>query len=86
MAYQVILHRQAQKFFEKQDKKTRTRLQDAIEEIRVKPKGGRHRRRLKGPLANKYRYRVGDLRIIYEVHEDQQVVRVVAVDQRGKIY
>jgi len=27
-----------------------------------------------------------DLRIIYEVHEDQQVVRVVALDRRGKIY
>lgn len=86
MAYRVVLHSQAQKFFAKQDKKTTARLQDAIEEIRVRPKSGRHRRKLRGPLANKYRYRVGDLRIIYEVHEDQQVVRVVAIDRRGKIY
>lgn len=42
------------------------------------------------PLAGKYkglwRYRTGDIRIIYDVDTVQRTIRIVAIDSRGNIY
>jgi mRNA interferase RelE/StbE len=40
--------------------------------------------KMKGEDA--YRYRVGDYRIVYEIHDDKVVVLVVAVKHRKDIY
>ncbi|OIO38944.1 MAG: hypothetical protein AUJ72_01670 [Candidatus Omnitrophica bacterium CG1_02_46_14] len=42
-------------------------------------------KRLKG-YENLYRYRVGDLRVVYEIHEIKKEVAVVAILPRGDVY
>jgi mRNA interferase RelE/StbE len=41
---------------------------------------------LAGAAAGAYRLRVGDYRVIYEVHDDQVVVLVLAIGHRREIY
>ena len=43
-------------------------------------------RPLKGPLKGLWRYRVGDLRIIYEVDKERRTIRVVLIKSRGDVY
>lgn len=42
-------------------------------------------KRLQG-YQNLYRYRVGDLRVVYEINEDRKEVAIVAILPRGDIY
>ena len=41
---------------------------------------------LRGNLAGRYRYRIGDYRIVYLVDEDSKVVSVTLIAHRSKIY
>ena len=37
-------------------------------------------------FINRYRFRVGDYRIIYEIHDDVLVVLILAIGDRKEIY
>ena len=41
---------------------------------------------LKGEYKGLWRYRLGDIRIIYAVDRERRAIRVVAIDNRGDIY
>ena len=88
MAYRVILHRKAQRYYKRQRKDVKNRLNEAIEDLRTRenPRSGTHVGKLKGKLEGKYRYRVGNLRIIYEVHDEGRIIRIATIDGRGDVY
>jgi mRNA interferase RelE/StbE len=41
---------------------------------------------LKGKYKGKWRYKVGDIRIIYTVNEEKRTIRVAEIDNRGDVY
>lgn len=41
---------------------------------------------LKGKYKGKWRYRVGNLRIVYTVNATQRTVSVIEIDNRGDVY
>ncbi|MGN6102455.1 MAG: type II toxin-antitoxin system RelE family toxin [Devosia sp.] len=41
---------------------------------------------LRGPLAGKWKYRVGDVRIIAEIRDSQLLILVIEVGNRREIY
>ncbi len=41
---------------------------------------------LKGEYKGLWRFRIGDIRIIYEVDEVHQTINVIAIDNRGNVY
>lgn len=84
--YRLLLHKRAIKDYQRQDARVKARLTTAFEHLSTNPTAGRHIKRLTGELAHLYRYRVGTLRIIYEVHEDLKIVRVKAITSRGAAY
>ena len=43
-------------------------------------------RPLKGPHQGRWRYRLGNLRIVYTVNEQEKTVRIIAIGPRGDIY
>jgi mRNA interferase RelE/StbE len=43
-------------------------------------------RALKGKYKGLWRYRIGDIRIIYEVDKEKRTIRIVAIDNRGSVY
>ena len=62
--YKIFPHKKAAKYYESLDDKTAKRINKAIEAITRNPLEGPHIKRLKGTLEGKYRYVVGDLRIV----------------------
>ena len=34
----------------------------------------------------RYRYRIGDIRFVYQVDRDNRLIRIVQIDNRGDIY
>jgi mRNA interferase RelE/StbE len=43
-------------------------------------------RALRGPLNNRWRYRVGDYRIICDIQDRRVVILVIEIDHRSRIY
>lgn len=84
--YKAILYKDAIKFYKRTDANLRKRINSAIEVIVQNPRYHIHIKKLQGDLSNMYRYRLGDIRIIYEIHENINTVRIKAIKQRGSAY
>ena len=84
--YKVSLHKKAVKYYEKFDDKTAKRINKAIETMSINPFEGLHIQRLNGRLEGKYRYTVGDLRIVYSVNVEEETILIEAIGPRGDIY
>ena len=41
---------------------------------------------LSGPLAGMWKYRVGDIRIIARIRDDELLILVVTIGNRGHVY
>ena len=84
--YKVFPHKKAVKYYESLDDKTARRINKAIESISRNPLEGLHIKRLRGTHEGKYRYAVGDLRIVYRVNSEEKTVLIEAIGPRGDIY
>ncbi len=84
--YKVILHKNAAKYYRNADKKLQGRINTAIDTILGNPRYHVHIKKLEGGFKDMYRYRLGELRILYEVHEDIKTIRIKAIDVRGSVY
>jgi len=84
--YEVILHKHAAKYYENADKKLQARIAQAIGSISQNPRFHVHIKRLEGELKHMYRYRLGNVRILYEIHEDIKTVRIKTIEARGSAY
>ena len=84
--YKVIFHKNAAKFYGNADKKLQGRIAAAINNIAENPRFHVHIRRLEGELKHMYRYRLGNLRILYEIHDDMKTVRIKTIEARGSAY
>ena len=79
--YKIKYNKAALKFLDKQDKKQRLRIYKAIYQL---PNNG-DIKRLKG-YNNKYRLRVGDFRIIYDKFDNELIISIINIDNRGQAY
>lgn len=84
--YKVILHGRAKKFYENAGIDLQRQLNRAFEQLEENPLYGLHIKRLKGQMEKKYSYRLGGLRIIYEIYKNELIIKVVDIGSRGDIY
>ena len=84
--YEVFLTREAQRFYEEADPVLVRKLNRCFEHLRENPYEHPNIKRLKGPLAGHFRYRVGDWRVIYRVDEEKREVIVMLIVHRSKAY
>jgi len=83
--YRIEIDRDAQKRLARlTDDKLRTRLTNAIEGLRTNPRPPGVKK-LKG-FDQRYRVRVGDFRILYEVRDRLMLVLVLDIGDRKDIY
>lgn len=82
--YRIVLHRAAVGEIRKLPAQIKNRVKSAIDGLGDEPVpvGAI---RLKG-RPNAYRLRVGDYRILYEVHATELVIYVVGVGHRREVY
>ncbi|KAF0122218.1 MAG: plasmid stabilization system [bacterium] len=84
--HKIVLHKNAVKFYKNADAMLKERISSALNAISKDPRYNVHIKKLKGELKNMYRFRLGDIRILYEIEEDIQTVRVKLIDTRGSVY
>ncbi|MGD0177781.1 MAG: type II toxin-antitoxin system RelE/ParE family toxin [Candidatus Bathyarchaeia archaeon] len=82
MTYQVLLHPKSAKFLSGLAEPLRTRIKDALRELRDSPETKGERL---SPSAF-WRIRVGDYRGIYEIDRKDKRVIVLHIGHRGRVY
>jgi len=87
MKYRVVLSDRAQKQMKKLDKYT-ARLLTAwmAKNLQGCENPRQHGKALTANRAGQWRYRVGDYRIIAEIHEAEVVILVLEIGHRKEIY
>jgi mRNA interferase RelE/StbE len=85
MPYKVKLTKTAQKVFLKLTPKLRLGLEKCLLQLEYGPKVHRNIKKLKG-FDNEYRYKVGGWRIMYEIDETENIVKVYEIRPRGDVY
>jgi mRNA interferase RelE/StbE len=84
--YELTLTRDAQGFYERADPPLVRRLHRCFEHLRRNPYEHSNIKRLRGPLAGCFRYRVGDWRVVYRVDEEKHVVAILLIAHRSEVY
>lgn len=84
--YEVFISHEAEKYYKKQDKNTKRKINRCIKILSREPLSGPHIKRLHGELEGKHRYAVGGLRIVYEVDTKNKKVEIKAIGSRGDVY
>ncbi len=82
--YRLTLSRDAVKFIGKQERTIQERLRRALLGLSARPPIG-DIRPMKG-FEKRLRLRVGNFRILFEVDYQEQMVYILAIDNRGDIY
>lgn len=84
--YDLVLTREAQKFYERAEPPLVRRLNRCFDRLRQTPYDHPTLKRLTGPLAGYWRCRVGDWRIIYQVDEGNHLITILLIVHRSKAY
>jgi mRNA interferase RelE/StbE len=84
--YEIVLTREAQKDYRKLTKSVARRVNQCLDNLVENPLQYPQAIPLKGKFAGFYRWRVGDWRVVYEVNTDEQVVTVLQIAHRSKVY
>ncbi|WP_242370199.1 type II toxin-antitoxin system RelE family toxin [Adlercreutzia muris] len=86
MGYSIEYLPRAVKSLKKLDKGTAARIFEAMDEVATLDDPRSQGKGLTGPLSGLWRYRVGDYRVICDVHDGELVVLVVGVAHRSRVY
>ncbi len=84
MTYSVVIAPPALRQLRKLDPTTRRRVQAAIELLAAEPRPPAAKRLVN--FEGEWLVRVGDYRIIYDVHDDELVVLVLSAAHRREVY
>jgi mRNA interferase RelE/StbE len=84
--YRLVLSREAARFYERCDDPIASKLARCFAALERDPRGGNNVKSLKGEFAGSYRYRVGDLRVVYAVDDREVTVVVITIARRGDVY
>jgi mRNA interferase RelE/StbE len=84
MRYEIIIKPSAEKSMDKIPLPLRRRIVDALEELRNHPRPA-GAVKLAGD-ENLWRIRVGNYRIVYEIHDGRLVILVLRVAHRKDVY
>jgi mRNA interferase RelE/StbE len=84
--YSVELSQEAQRFFNRCDKPAAKKLSRCFQSLEKNPRQGNNVKALKGRFAGSYRYRIGDLRVVYAINDPLVTVFVITIAKRSDVY
>ncbi|HLL88803.1 MAG TPA: type II toxin-antitoxin system RelE/ParE family toxin, partial [Tepidisphaeraceae bacterium] len=84
--YSVELSREAQRFYDRADRPLARKLARCFASLEREPRQGNNVKALTGPLVGAYRYRVGDVRVVYTIDDRAITVFVITIAKRGDVY
>lgn len=89
MAWAIELHPQAAKQLRalaRKDRRTAKAITDYLAEVERADNPRTRGKALAGPLAGLWRYRVGDWRVVVDIHDDRLVILALDIDHRSRVY
>jgi mRNA interferase RelE/StbE len=84
--YRVRLTKSAAKDYRSVETALAKRLAKAFEMLEQNPRQHPNIKALKGELAGRYRYRVGDYRVVYRIDDDTAEVIILLIKHRREVY
>ena len=84
--FEVILSPEAEAFFKAAELPLAKKLARCFEQLENDPRQHNNIKRLKGELKGKFRYRVGNWRVIYRIDAERRQVLVLAIAHRREVY
>ena len=84
MRYKISINSKAKKILEKVPLQLAKNIRDRIRNLADNPRSG-NVVKMKG-FDTLYRLRVGDYRVIFEIHDDQVLILVINIGHRRDIY
>ena len=84
--FEVILAPEAQAFFAAADRPLARKLARCFAQLEHDPRRHNNIKRLSGPLAGRFRYRLGEWRVIYRIDDRARQVHVLLVAHRSEVY
>jgi mRNA interferase RelE/StbE len=84
--FEVILSPEAAAFFEAADRPLAKKLARCFAQLERDPRGSNNVKQLSGELAGRFRYRVGDWRVIFRIDESANQVHVSTIGHRREVY
>jgi len=86
LAWRVEFDTSAEKAFRKFDRTWQARIVAYLEQVCELPDPRVRGKSLTGGLTGLWRYRVGDYRIVCQLHDEVLIVRVVKIGHRRDVY
>ncbi|MCL7410815.1 MAG: type II toxin-antitoxin system RelE/ParE family toxin [Methanosarcinaceae archaeon] len=83
--FDIKYSKQAVKFLKSLDKTTATRILKRIEKLKQDPVS-HDSKIVEGYREKLFRVRVGDYRILYEVDHNDNLIGIVKIDKRSRVY
>ncbi len=84
--WEIILTRPAEKAYDRSGRTKKMRLESCFADLEKDPLYGHSIKPLVGKLKGLYRYRIGDLRVIYRLIKESKIVEIIAILPRGNAY
>ena len=84
--FEVVLAREAERTYSRADAALSHKLARCLARLESDPREGNNVKKLSGPLAGMFRYRVGDHRVVYEIDEEARRVTVITIAHRRDVY
>ena len=84
--YEILLSRKAEKFYGKANDELVVKLHKCFDNLSQDPYKGSDIKKLKGDLADSWRYRIGDYRVVYKVDEANKNITVSVIAHRREVY
>ncbi len=86
MTYNVKLTPKAQEFYAAANTQLAKKIARCLAILEETPYNYSNIKPLKGNYTGRYRYRIGDYRVIYRVDEQQRQVIVLEIGHRSEVY
>lgn len=85
--YDIRIHREALKSYRGLDKELQTKIDEAVEKLRIDPwRKDMDVKKLHGEYKGYCRLRIGEVRLIYVVDQENDLVFIDALAHRGGAY
>jgi mRNA interferase RelE/StbE len=82
--YEMLLSRKASHFIKTLQESYKEKIKDALRNLMENPFSYPHKK-IKGK-TNMYRIRVGKYRVLYKVDEKKEILTVLKIDKRSRVY
>ena len=86
MAWQVKYELKAEKQLNKLPSQDRERIENKLQEISELNNPRERGKSLHGNYSDKWRYRIGDYRVICDIRDSELIILVVKVGNRKEVY